>query len=251
MAKTPSVRPVREPPAGPVVPEWSEVPAGSEVQAGSGAPAEPAASPADGSARPATWAEAFRVARDRVFPRLRRLSAPLRAARGLPLREYRGPLVLMAVALVIALAGGGAAFAWTNLRGSPAYTNRALTDATATRQVAAAVSGEMGRIFSYSYTNLPATRRAAASVLSGGAARQYEELFSQVARQAPGEQLTVNTRVVSTGVTWLSGDSARLLVFLDQTATRPGGWSSTTAAQLAVTAKLAGGQWLITGLNAR
>jgi Mce-associated membrane protein len=185
---------------------------------------------------------------------LRRIAALPGAFRRLLalLRDYRGPAVLIAAARELALAGGGLTFATATLRASPAAANRALADVPATGQVAAAVSAEAAAIFSYSYTDIPATRRAAASVLSGAAARQYDELFSGVvARYAPGEKLTVTTRVVRAGVTWLSGGTARLLVFLDQQATRPGGYRDTTAAQLAVTAQLADGRWLITGLQAR
>jgi Mce-associated membrane protein len=58
--------------------------------------------------------------------------------------------------------------------------------------------------------------------------------------------------VVQAGVTRLSGDTAQLLVFLDQLIVRkdtPAGTSA--AAQLSVTARLDSGHWRIIDIHAR
>ena len=57
--------------------------------------------------------------------------------------------------------------------------------------------------------------------------------------------------MVRAGVVSLTGDRARLLVFLDQTAQRAGAAATTAAAQLSVTAHLVGGHWRISDLKAR
>lgn len=161
----------------------------------------------------------------------------------------RLPPMLVAVALILALGGVALNLASARLRNGPA-ANRALVDTAATSQVIAAVGAEVTEIFSYNYADVTATRRAAAAVLAGRAAQQYEQLFGQVERGAPSQRLVLTTRVARAGVMQLSDDTARLLVFLDQKATRPGG-TSVAAAQLAVTVQRTGGRWRITGLDSR
>lgn len=159
------------------------------------------------------------------------------------------PLVVLGLAVLIAGAGvvltaAGAA------RRSPA-ANLALVNQATTRRVIAAVSGEVNAIFSYSYTNIGATRRAAATALTGSAARQYRLLFSQVTSHGPAQKLTLMSHVVRAGVISLSGGSAQVLLFLDQKWVRGTSQPVTAAAQLDVTARLSGGRWRITTISAR
>ena len=128
--------------------------------------------------------------------------------------------------------------------------DRAVLDGVATTDVTGDVSTALSRIFSYTPGDVDAARRAASDVLTGPAAAQYTELFGQVARQAPAQRVTLTTRVTRAGVISLAGDTARLLVFLDQTATRAGKPDGTpAAAQLTVTAHRADGHWRITELK--
>lgn len=166
-------------------------------------------------------------------------------------RWLRGPLVLVVASLALALAGAGLVIAAAQASSSPAAVNQALTDQAATRQVLATVSADVGAIYSYSYTDMTATQRAAQRVLAGQAAAQYRELFPLLLRNAGGQQLTVVSRVVRAGVSYLSANTAKVLVFIDQTATRGHNKGSSAPAQLAITAQLRGGRWLITGINAR
>ncbi|MBV9854155.1 MAG: hypothetical protein JOY82_06470 [Streptosporangiaceae bacterium] len=152
--------------------------------------------------------------------------------------------------LVLAGVGAGLTAAAAQLRGGRAAVNRALTDPAATRQVIAAVSADVSEIYSYSYTGIGATERAAQRVLAGQAAAQYRELTPAL-QQAVGEQLTVVTRVDQAGVRWLSGGTAQLLVFMDQTATRGHNKGTSVPAQIAVTAQLIAGRWRITSIEAR
>jgi Mce-associated membrane protein len=90
----------------------------------------------------------------------------------------------------------------------------------------------------------------AARVLTGQAAAQYRQLLPAL-QGAASQRLTVTTRVTRIGVSSLTAGSARLLVFLDQTTTRDGKRGAPATAQLEVTARLSGGTWLITTIDAR
>lgn len=164
-------------------------------------------------------------------------------------RRHRGLTALFAAGLTLALAGAGLVTAGSLREHSPTAGNHALSDAAGTSQVVTAVSAGLGEIYSYSYTDIPAAQRAARSVLTGKAATQYAQL-SPVLRDAVSQRLTVRTRVVQAGVIWLSGDDARLLVFLDQTSTRGAAKATVVPAQLLVNASRSGGRWLISGIEA-
>lgn len=156
----------------------------------------------------------------------------------------------LALALALALAGLGARV-WADQRneGAPPV-DRALTDTEATAKVVGDVGDALTKIFTYDHRDPPATQRSADQVLTGAASTQYRALFEDVKKQAPRQRLTLTTRVVRAGVIDLMGDTARLLVFLDQQATRAGKPSGGVApAQLIVTARLRDGQWRISDLR--
>jgi Mce-associated membrane protein len=131
-------------------------------------------------------------------------------------------------------------------------TDRALVDAETTSVVVGDVSNGLSKIFSYAPDSTATTEQAATEVLGGRAASQYRTLFAQVKQRAAAENLTVTTHVVRAGVTRLSGNTAQLLVFLDQDIVRadqPNG--TAVAAQLSVTARLDAGHWRIIDIHAR
>jgi len=164
-------------------------------------------------------------------------------------RRFRGPLLLMAATVLLAAVGAG--FLTQSLQ-ARSGNNQALVDTGATNQVIGAVSDGVTKIFSYSYNDVGATQQAAATVLTGKAAGQYNTLFGQVRQQAAAQQLTLTSRVVAAGVTRLEGDHAQLLVFLDQTTTRGDtGQTSASAAQLSISAELVAGHWVIDDMHAR
>ncbi|SEG17561.1 Mce-associated membrane protein [Thermomonospora echinospora] len=161
----------------------------------------------------------------------------------------RDPLVL---ALVFVVVGAALLVRAAQVRGDEAAENRALTDVERTEVVIGDVSNALGKVFSYSYANTAVTEQAARDVLAGRAFNQYQTLFGQVKQQAAAQRLTLTSRVVRAGVVRMSGDTAQLLVFLDQTVHRkdkPGG--TTAAAQLSVTARLSDGHWRIVDIQAR
>lgn len=160
--------------------------------------------------------------------------------------------VVAGVLVVVLLAAGGAFYiAGRQLRDTPATSNRALTDSAATSQVAGDVTNALGKVFSYSPGETAATKESAKRLLAGKALQQYAALFGQVEKQSADQKLTLTTHVVRAGVTRLTPDSARLLVFLDQVYERKGKAASTAAAQLSVTAQLREGHWTITDITSR
>ncbi|WUH93859.1 hypothetical protein OG900_29585 [Streptomyces sp. NBC_00433] len=164
----------------------------------------------------------------------------------------RDPRRAAAVAVIAALVltGGGFGYAAQQSKDPGAARNHALTDAEATSRLTGDVSDALSRIFAYTPDDTRSTAQAAHDLLEGAAARQYRQLFTQIRRQVADQRLTLSTRVVRAGVVSLTGDRARLLVFLDQTAQRAAAATS-AAAQLSVSAHLVGGHWRITDLKAR
>ncbi|MFJ9682335.1 hypothetical protein ACIRP2_30420 [Streptomyces sp. NPDC101194] len=164
----------------------------------------------------------------------------------------RWPRVVAAVLVVVLLAAGGTLFAkGRQLRDTPSTSNRALTDSGATTRVAGDVSNALGKVFSYSPQATAVTKESAKQLLAGKALQQYAALFGQVEKQAADQKLTLTTHVVRAGVTRLTGDSAHLLVFLDQVYEREGKPATTAAAQLSVTARLRDGHWTVVEITSR
>jgi Mce-associated membrane protein len=168
-------------------------------------------------------------------------------------REPRRIVVLLGV-LAALLAGGGtwALVAAADLRSASSARNSALVDTGRTAEVSAAVSSALSQIFSYSYDKTEVTADAAKAVLRGEALTTYDKLFAEVRDKAPAQKLVLTTTVVSSAVQSLEGDRARVLAFLDQSATRADtGATNAAAAQLSVTVKREGGHWVITDMAPR
>lgn len=167
-------------------------------------------------------------------------------------RPRRVAVALGVLAALLVGAGTWALVAANGLRDSGATHNTALVDTGRTAEVSAAVSSALNQIFSYSYDKTEVTEQAAAAVLRGEARAVYDRLFAEVRTKAPQQKLVLTSRVVYSAVQSLEGDRARLLVFLDQSATRVDtDTTNAAAAQLSVTAKREGGHWVITDLAAR
>ncbi|WP_415949632.1 hypothetical protein [Streptomyces sp. KLOTTS4A1] len=161
---------------------------------------------------------------------------------------------LVAISVVLLLVASGGLFTLAaRARGETdrAAANWALTDGKATRHVLDDVGSALVEIFSYDPDDLDTTRRRAAEVLRGDAAKDYELIFATLEERARQQKLALTTYVVRAGVSELSADRARLLVFLDQRSVREGSEPTVVAAQLSVTARLDDGRWTITRLKAR
>ncbi|WP_318206545.1 hypothetical protein [Streptomyces sp. SJL17-1] len=196
------------------------------------------------------------------------------SARPFPVTWQRAALA--AAVVVLLLAGSGFFYGAHQLRTTPSARNHALTDPAATTRVGGDVGEGLARIFSYTPASDDGVERSAGTVLAGRAARQYTELFAQVRAKLVEQRITLSTQTVRTGVIELDGDSARLLVFLDQTSRRDNAsqdkarqdksgqdksrqdksrqdeaTATSAAAQLTVTAKFQGDRWLIVDIKAR
>ena len=155
------------------------------------------------------------------------------------------------LAVVVALALGCTAWFGIEAASLSPGDNQALVDLSATASVSAEVSDAVKAVFSYDYANLARTERAASEVLAGDAVRQYQTQFASARTRATSEKLIRTTTVRAIGVRSLRGDSADLLLFLDQqTVTQGGGAPTSSVAQLAVTAKRIDGHWKLATLTA-
>ncbi|GAA4530257.1 hypothetical protein [Amycolatopsis samaneae] len=167
-------------------------------------------------------------------------------------RRLRLPLILLAVAVVLAGAGVWFTVQARSLTAGAATANHALTDVGATAEVTSAVSLALNKVFSYSYDRTEVTEKAAAEVLRGQARDSYDKLFAQVREKAPQQKLILTSRVSSAAVQFLDDHRATLLVFLDQSAVRAdNNTADAAAAQLSVTAERSGRTWVITDLAPR
>ncbi len=165
----------------------------------------------------------------------------------------RGLRVTALLGVVTVLLGGFGVWATLTARSrraDAATQNVALTDTAATSAVKHQVTSAVDTIFSYRYTDTAATRRAAQSLLTGAAIRQYDQLFGLVAKEAPAQKLVVTTRVTSAGVEFLAGGQARVLIFANQQDTRSGtSQASYAGTMFAVTAVRSGDRWKIESID--
>ena len=157
------------------------------------------------------------------------------------------PVALAAILFAVGFAGWAV---WAGLRADDPSDNGAVIDAKATAQVQASVSQALGRVLTYDFADPATTEAAADDVLAGTARKEYDTLFASLQQRAPGQKLKLTAQVQAIGVKQLHGDTATLLVFLDQSSQRAtDDESSVSAAQLAVTAQKKGGTWKITSLK--
>lgn len=158
-----------------------------------------------------------------------------------------GVTALATVMLVIGLLGWWMAY---DASSAPAAQNHALVDAKATAGVQSAVSKALTGVLSYDYREPAKTEAAADSLLAGDARKEYDTLFASLQQRAPDQKLVLTAQVEAAGVKELTDNSAKLLVFLDQSSQRADDKeASISAAQLSITAKKVGGEWKITELK--
>ncbi|MEU5284965.1 hypothetical protein AB0G97_13315 [Streptomyces sp. NPDC020755] len=161
------------------------------------------------------------------------------------------PAVLCALTVLL---GAFAAWAFTSadsLRDEPARQNTALTDIGRTSEVKGRISEAAGAVFSYDYASPARSERAASTYLTGRAVQQHKDMLADVREQAPKQKLVLTTTVTGSGVEFLDGDRARVLIFADQSNTRTGKDEETTyaAAMFAVDAVRRGDTWLIAAID--
>lgn len=157
--------------------------------------------------------------------------------------------VLMALGIItLLLAATGAFFQLlsSRLTGEVDGVNEALTDSAGTSEVAGKLTTPIEKVFSYNYTDLAATEKAADDALIGKARCQYDQLFAKLREQVPAQKLIVTLKVRTIGVSRLSGDDAELFVFADQSTTRTDqNQTAAGGAQFGVVAQRVDGTWKI------
>ncbi|MFE3718558.1 hypothetical protein [Streptomyces cyaneofuscatus] len=168
-------------------------------------------------------------------------------------RRIRSRLPALLCALTVLL-GAFAAWAFTSaasLRDEPARQNTALTDIARTSEVKGRIGEAVGAVFSYDYASPARSDRAARTHLTGRAVQQHKDMLAEVRAQAPQQKLVLTTTVTASGVEYLDGDRARLLIFADQSNTRTGKDEETTyaAAMFAVDAVRRGDTWRIAAID--
>ena len=172
-----------------------------------------------------------------------------------PAAPRRGRSVALRLVLIVLTAAfvviGVAFLVRTNqLNDQSASSNRALSDGKRTSEVIGEVSTALNQVFSYDYRKPQVAEAAAKRWLTGSAPAQYQTLFDQLEKLAPGQQLTFVAKVSVAGVTSLHGTHAELLVFLDQQSTRASdGQSSISAAQVRIGAVRDGNVWRIDDIH--
>jgi Mce-associated membrane protein len=162
----------------------------------------------------------------------------------------RRATLLAVLAAIIVLAAGFAVYAGLQARGFDG-SNDAVADLAATTEVTDQVGAGVKAIFSYDYSNLARTERAAAGYLVEGAVAQYAASFDAAKKAATDQKLIRSTTIRSIGVRDLRDDSARVLVFLDQQTLRTAeNQQSSAGAYLDITAKKIDGGWKIASMTA-
>ncbi|MET7858053.1 hypothetical protein ABZS81_12645 [Streptomyces sp. NPDC005318] len=176
---------------------------------------------------------------------------PERPRRRLPRVTIRLPAVLCAVTVLL-----GALAAWSftaadALNGDAGRENTALTDISRTSEVRGQITQAVNAVFSYNYAATTKSEQAAKTYLTGQAVQQHREMLAQVRTQAPKQKLVLTTTVTGSGVEFLDGDRARLLIFADQSNTRTGasGETAYAAAMFAVDAVRRGDTWRISAID--
>ncbi|MFI5481014.1 hypothetical protein ACIBAB_18050 [Streptomyces rubiginosohelvolus] len=161
------------------------------------------------------------------------------------------PAVLCALTVFLGAVAVWAFASASSLRDEPARQNAALTDIGRTSEVKGRISEAVGAVFSYDYASPARSDRAASTYLTGRAVQQHKDMLADVREQAPEQKLVLTTTVTGSGVEFLDGDRARLLIFADQSNTRTGKDEETTyaAAMFAVDAVRRGDTWLIAAID--
>ncbi|MEV0056485.1 caspase family protein [Saccharopolyspora shandongensis] len=153
-------------------------------------------------------------------------------------------------ALVAALVVSGVALlclvVWLVVLRPQADTTAASTEDART-QIAKAVEA----VFSYDFSDIAKSERAAQDLLVGEARRQHDDQVAEIKQVGPEQQLTVSIEVKDIAVTPMPGDLADAVLSIDQRSVRTTtGEESTGSASLSVSAEKHDGKWKISNIRA-
>jgi Mce-associated membrane protein len=166
---------------------------------------------------------------------------------------WRHPRLPAALAVLTVLLGCTAAWSARQahaLNSGTTADNTALTDNARTSALKGEVTDIVNTVFSYNYTDVAKTERAAQTLLTGKAVQQYNQMIAVVRRQAPAQKLVLTTTVTDSGVRTLKGDRAHLVIFADQRSTRTDkDQTAYSAAMFSVGAVHRGNRWQIDNID--
>jgi len=203
-----------------------------------------------GAPKPQSYAEAEAAAADE--PDEPSSAAGAEAADAEPRRKL-SPFVLAGALFGLALVLAGFAV-WFKIEANHAEeltANEALLDTARTAEVSQAGSKAAETLFSYDFNDIAKTQDAAQNLLLNDEVRaRYTSLMGEVERLAPEQRIVVTVKATRSAVVMLEGDRARVMVFVDQTATRTDqNQTSSGSAQLWLNLQNVDGQWKVSDLN--
>lgn len=166
-------------------------------------------------------------------------------------RPDRRVLTGVAFAVAAVLVGLAVWFKIEDNEVSAATSNTALLDVARTSEVKQAATSAVETLFSYDFTNVAKTQNAAKELLLNDDVRtKYNSLMSEVQRLAPQQKIVVTVKASRSAVIMLDDDRARVMVFVDQTATRTDqNQTSSGSAQLWLELQHSGDKWKVTDLD--
>ncbi|EHR48975.1 hypothetical protein SacmaDRAFT_0679 [Saccharomonospora marina XMU15] len=159
----------------------------------------------------------------------------------------------VAVLLVIGLVFSGLAvlFKFRHSEVASATDNTALVDVATTAQVKQAMSEAAESLFSVDFNDVGKTQRAADRLLvNDEVKRKYDALMGQVREIAPKQKMVVTVKATRSAVVQLDGDRAKVMVYIDQTATRTDtNQTSAGGAAMWLTAERRDGEWKVVNMD--
>ena len=128
--------------------------------------------------------------------------------------------------------------------------NRAFIDMAATTAAQEHVTSLSEQLFTFSHTDLKAHEVKFVQLTTGDFGREYGKLFNTIITQARQTQLSLTSRVTGTAVRDLRGETAEVIVFLEQTSTRADTGAQTVGnAVFRATITRVGDAWKVAGLD--
>ncbi|WP_197320628.1 hypothetical protein [Saccharomonospora sp. NB11] len=138
-------------------------------------------------------------------------------------RRVGYPVLAALIAATLVLAGLAVFFKIKHSEVSNLVGNTALVDVASTAEVKQAMEDAAEQLLSVNYKDMEKTERAADRFLGSDEVRKtYDGLMGDYRKQAAEQKIVVTTTAVRSGVVVLDDDSARVMVYVDQVATRAG-----------------------------
>ncbi|MGO4257266.1 hypothetical protein [Marmoricola sp. RAF53] len=170
-------------------------------------------------------------------------------------RGPRRPVDKVAVglaALCLLLAGTLAALVVTSKPGDLAKADNGQVTSTAYRTAAmSSAAANASTILSYGYKTLPADQKAARAAMTKNFAKEYDGVMADAAAKATDAKLTLKATVMSTALTSLTEDEAKVLLFVNAVTTADGSkQQQLNQNRVLMTMKRQDGDWVVSKMDA-